>query len=184
MRTSNRSGFRHWSKRASVTDRTAVYGPVCTVVWQGSAGNRCPYADQLLSELPTLPAGYPGTRNRGRAKTAAISANKRRLVNLFSRQTLRLRRGIQISARGVARQCSTNLNTKFPKEAFSFFLSELSYHLIPQRGITNLLLITVGHVREEKRDKSNLTGVFEKFVLVFSLINLFLVGGSLRRASA
>jgi len=30
---------------ASVTDRTAVYGPVCTVVWQGSAGNRCPYAD-------------------------------------------------------------------------------------------------------------------------------------------
>jgi hypothetical protein len=30
---------------ASVTDRTAVYGPVRTVVWQGSAGNRCPYAD-------------------------------------------------------------------------------------------------------------------------------------------
>jgi hypothetical protein len=24
-----------------------VYGPVRTVVWQGSAGNRCPYADQL-----------------------------------------------------------------------------------------------------------------------------------------
>jgi hypothetical protein len=23
-----------------------VYGPVRTVVWQGSAGNRCPYADQ------------------------------------------------------------------------------------------------------------------------------------------
>jgi hypothetical protein len=22
-----------------------VYGPVRTVVWQGSAGNRCPYAD-------------------------------------------------------------------------------------------------------------------------------------------
>jgi hypothetical protein len=28
-----------------VTSRTAVYGPVRTVVWQGSAGNRCPYAD-------------------------------------------------------------------------------------------------------------------------------------------
>jgi hypothetical protein len=27
--------------------RTAVYGPVRTVVWQGSAGNRCPYADQV-----------------------------------------------------------------------------------------------------------------------------------------
>src|SRR5947208_17190774 len=25
--------------------RTAVYGPVRTVVWQGSAGNRRPYAD-------------------------------------------------------------------------------------------------------------------------------------------
>jgi hypothetical protein len=23
-----------------------VYGPVRTVVWQGSAGNRCPYADR------------------------------------------------------------------------------------------------------------------------------------------
>ncbi len=30
--------------------RTAVYGPVRTVVWQGSAGNRCPYAD--LTRLP------------------------------------------------------------------------------------------------------------------------------------
>jgi hypothetical protein len=27
--------------------RTAVYGPVRTVVWQGSAGDRCPYAHQL-----------------------------------------------------------------------------------------------------------------------------------------
>jgi hypothetical protein len=26
--------------------RTAVYGPVLTVVWQGSAGDRCPYVDQ------------------------------------------------------------------------------------------------------------------------------------------
>ena len=27
--------------------RTAVYGPVRTVVWQGSAGDRRPYADQV-----------------------------------------------------------------------------------------------------------------------------------------
>jgi len=46
MRTSDRSVFHHWSRSVSVTDRTAVYGPVCTVVWQGSAGNRGPYADQ------------------------------------------------------------------------------------------------------------------------------------------
>jgi len=45
MRTSGRSDSPHWSRGASVTNRTAVYGPVCTVVWQGSAGNRCLYAD-------------------------------------------------------------------------------------------------------------------------------------------
>jgi len=32
--------------------RTAVYGPVRTVVWQGSAGDRRPYADLT---------GYPET---------------------------------------------------------------------------------------------------------------------------
>jgi hypothetical protein len=89
---------------------------------------------ELLSELPALPAGYPGTRNQGRAKTAAISANKRRVVNLFSRQTLRLGRGIQISARGVARQCSTNLNTKFPKEAFQLYSSPNSLTISSTTG--------------------------------------------------
>jgi hypothetical protein len=32
---------------ASVASRTAVYGPVRTVVWQGSAGDCRPYADQF-----------------------------------------------------------------------------------------------------------------------------------------
>ena len=32
---------------ASVTNRTAVYGSVRTVVWQGSVGDRRPYADQI-----------------------------------------------------------------------------------------------------------------------------------------
>jgi hypothetical protein len=34
--------------------RTAVYGPVRTVVWQGSVGDRGPYADQigLTLEVP------------------------------------------------------------------------------------------------------------------------------------
>jgi hypothetical protein len=31
--------------------RTAVYGPVRTVVWQGSAGDRGPYADQISMSL-------------------------------------------------------------------------------------------------------------------------------------
>jgi hypothetical protein len=47
MRISSRSAFPHWSTRASVTDRTAVYGPVRTVAWQGSAGDRPPYAEQF-----------------------------------------------------------------------------------------------------------------------------------------
>jgi hypothetical protein len=37
---------------------------------------------ELLSELPVLPAGYPGTCDQRRAKSAAISANKPHLVNL------------------------------------------------------------------------------------------------------
>jgi hypothetical protein len=43
MHTSDRSVFLRYSRTASVTSRTTVYGPVCTVVWQGSAGNCRPY---------------------------------------------------------------------------------------------------------------------------------------------
>jgi hypothetical protein len=46
MHTSARSAFLHCSGTTSVTSRTAVYGPVRTVVWQGSAGDCRPYADQ------------------------------------------------------------------------------------------------------------------------------------------
>ena len=45
MRISNRLDFRHCSRSADVTNRTAVYGSVRTVVWQGSVGDRRPYAD-------------------------------------------------------------------------------------------------------------------------------------------
>src|SRR5258707_13809907 len=45
MHTSARSVFLRYSRTASVTSRTAVYGPVCAVVWQGAAGNRRPHAD-------------------------------------------------------------------------------------------------------------------------------------------
>src|ERR1019366_8368105 len=37
--------------------RTAVYGPVRTVVWQGSAGDRRPYADQLAVCPRVCPTG-------------------------------------------------------------------------------------------------------------------------------
>jgi hypothetical protein len=58
MHTSARSAFLHCSETTSVTSRTAVYGPVRTVVWQGSAGDCRPYADQTpFSSLGRV--GFP-----------------------------------------------------------------------------------------------------------------------------
>ena len=54
MPTSNRLAFPHSLTSESVTSRTAVYGPVRTVVWQGSAGDRRPYADLVAMCLPIL----------------------------------------------------------------------------------------------------------------------------------
>lgn len=45
MPISNRLVFLYWLTSSSVTSRTAVYGPVRTVVWQGSVGDYRPYAD-------------------------------------------------------------------------------------------------------------------------------------------
>ncbi len=56
MLTSARSAFLHCSRTTSLTSRTAVYGPVRTVVWQGSAGNCRPYADQTPQYLEI---GFP-----------------------------------------------------------------------------------------------------------------------------
>jgi hypothetical protein len=47
MHTSARLDYLHCSKTTRLTSRTAVYGPVRTVVWQGSAGDCRPYADQV-----------------------------------------------------------------------------------------------------------------------------------------
>ncbi len=55
MPTSNRLVFPHLSRNESVASRTAVYGPVRTVVWQGSAGDRRPYADQVGFQVKWLP---------------------------------------------------------------------------------------------------------------------------------
>jgi metal-dependent amidase/aminoacylase/carboxypeptidase family protein len=51
MHTSARSAFLHCSRTTSLTSRTAVYGPVRTVVWQGSAGDCRPYADLNLQSI-------------------------------------------------------------------------------------------------------------------------------------
>ena len=47
----NRSDFRADRRVLAQPTRTAVYGPVRTVVWQGSAGDRRPYADLVAKGL-------------------------------------------------------------------------------------------------------------------------------------
>jgi hypothetical protein len=60
MHTSVRSDYLHCSGTTSVTSRTAVYGPVRTVVWQGSAGDCRPYADQVGFATGILDFGSSG----------------------------------------------------------------------------------------------------------------------------
>src|SRR5258705_9836416 len=48
MHTSNRSACHPCSNRVSATSRTAVYGPVRTVVWEGRSCEAPPYPDQSL----------------------------------------------------------------------------------------------------------------------------------------
>src|SRR5258705_13127247 len=45
MHTSNRSACHPYSNRVSATSRTAVYGPVRTVVWEGRSREAPPYPD-------------------------------------------------------------------------------------------------------------------------------------------
>ena len=51
MRTSNRSVCPPCSKRVSATSRTAVYGPVRTVVWEGRGREAPPYPDRHGTQL-------------------------------------------------------------------------------------------------------------------------------------
>src|SRR5437667_12306860 len=39
------SDFHHWSRGVSITIRTAVYGTVRTVVWEGRRSDPSPYPD-------------------------------------------------------------------------------------------------------------------------------------------
>jgi hypothetical protein len=53
MPISNRLAFRHCSTSNGLSSRTALYGPVRRVVWQGSVGDRRPYAVQTAYCLLT-----------------------------------------------------------------------------------------------------------------------------------
>jgi hypothetical protein len=56
-----------------------VYGPVCTVVWQGSAGDRCPYADRSAAKKrASRENGRKGGLVKSRKKRIAARRNARR----------------------------------------------------------------------------------------------------------
>ena len=101
--------------------------------------------------LPAYRAVYPALFDLRKQNSAAISIKSLAVVNHIGGQTPPPGRYIQISARGIARRRSANLHTKLPKESFGFFLSELPYHLLPQRRFANVLLINPRHLIERRR---------------------------------
>src|SRR5712675_1056498 len=81
MRTSNRSLFHPWSKRVSATSRTAVYGPVRTVVWEGWSREAPPYPD--LCRFADF-SGAPMVHKSNRYSVLLCNA---RLMSRMLRQT-------------------------------------------------------------------------------------------------
>src|ERR1035438_1236839 len=66
MPTSTRLDFPGCWRDLAQSDRTAVCGPACTVVWQGRRGDSPPYADQA-EELGGVGAGHGGDLGGGNA---------------------------------------------------------------------------------------------------------------------
>jgi hypothetical protein len=135
MRTSTRSVFLRYSRIVSVTSRTAVYGPVRTVVWQGSAGDRRPYANHwggrgppgLTSRLTVTAAASP------RSSEARLSICKLSSVELaiwrtgiWGRRSFRMAQNNRPISSAEARSELRRLN-------HFFFRSRLSYSLASAR---------------------------------------------------
>jgi hypothetical protein len=79
MPTSAPSDYLRCSRTTSLTSRTAVYGPVRTVVWQGSAADCRPYADQ---------AGFRGPNPARRTKCKCLCEVGGALETTYSRNVL------------------------------------------------------------------------------------------------
>src|SRR5712692_3355104 len=60
MQLSPRLDFRPWSRDDSMTNRTAVYGPVRTVVWEGRRSDPSPYPDHDCPPHPDRRTGQAG----------------------------------------------------------------------------------------------------------------------------
>src|SRR4029077_21113894 len=68
MHTSDRSVSLPCSNRVSATSRTAVYGPVCTVVWEGRSREAPPYPD--LWPTTELARCFSSARNTSQGEHA------------------------------------------------------------------------------------------------------------------
>src|SRR5262249_25552512 len=102
MRTSNRSVCPPCSKRVSATSRTAVYGPVRTVVWEGRDREAPPYPDHshLLCtcpsghdprlSCPSLPSGVPPRPPSPALARLAKAGGRSPLLALRSRPTIQI----------------------------------------------------------------------------------------------
>ena len=79
MHTSAHSDYLHCSRITSLPSRTAVCGPVRTVVWQGAAGDCRPYADQTPQRFESTDFRrarvWGGVRQGGAAASAAMNAH-------------------------------------------------------------------------------------------------------------
>jgi hypothetical protein len=82
MRTSNRSGSHPCSRRVSATSRTAVYGPVRTVVWEGWSREAPPYPDLW----PEAGVGRPDPGTSGVGVTPDIWAEEPNAQKIRRRQ--------------------------------------------------------------------------------------------------
>ena len=76
----NRSVSRPWPKRVSLTSRTAVYGPVRTVVWEGRSREAPPYPDLWHNPDQYPPATTENDRDSN-SQRGASTARSRLLTN-------------------------------------------------------------------------------------------------------
>ena len=89
MRTSNPSVCPPCSKRVSATSRTAVYGPVRTVVWEGKGREAPPYPDQSVLLLHQYFCGEMVFGHELPFDRSSLTGWRQRLLLRWSEELLR-----------------------------------------------------------------------------------------------
>ena len=98
MSTSTRSDFRDWTLGERSSSRTAVYGPVRTVVWEGRGREAPPYPNYfcVFDQMAGLqePRGVRlDTRSEAPAHRSPVRLLLYVLLNVLSPTPLRIREG-------------------------------------------------------------------------------------------